>query len=117
MLVTVHLFLQLTPRILDAYQNVAQLSLTDAILRYLQIWQALPDFGISYVVVRSEFVICKSFRMFHMPAQLFDTAGPLGNCVSFITRYKLQRISAAPFNGQTFGILTTEGQMGGDDTC
>uniref|UniRef100_A0A674NBR7 FERM domain containing kindlin 3b n=1 Tax=Takifugu rubripes TaxID=31033 RepID=A0A674NBR7_TAKRU len=43
---------QLTPRILDAYQNVAQLSFTDAILRYLQIWQALPDFGISYMVVR-----------------------------------------------------------------
>ncbi|CAF90714.1 unnamed protein product, partial [Tetraodon nigroviridis] len=43
---------QLTPRLLDAYQNVSQLSLVDAILRYLQIWQALPDFGISYVVVR-----------------------------------------------------------------
>ncbi|TSL28166.1 Stress-induced-phosphoprotein 1 [Bagarius yarrelli] len=43
---------QLTPRILEAYQNVAQLSLTDAIQRFLQIWQALPDFGISYFVVR-----------------------------------------------------------------
>ncbi|XP_074504716.1 fermitin family homolog 3b [Sebastes fasciatus] len=43
---------QLTPRILDAYQNVAQLSLTDAVSRFLQIWQALPDFGLSYVVVR-----------------------------------------------------------------
>ncbi|XP_036799124.1 fermitin family homolog 3b [Oncorhynchus mykiss] len=43
---------QLTPRILEAYQNVAQLSLTDALLRFLQIWQALPDFGISLVVVR-----------------------------------------------------------------
>ncbi|XP_055744375.1 fermitin family homolog 3-like [Salvelinus fontinalis] len=43
---------QLTPRILEAYQNVAQLSLTDALLRFLQIWQALPDFGISFVVVR-----------------------------------------------------------------
>nr|XP_043895811.1 fermitin family homolog 3b [Solea senegalensis] len=43
---------QLTPRILDAYQNVAQLSLTDAVTRFLQIWQALPDFGLSYVVVR-----------------------------------------------------------------
>ncbi|XP_066515792.1 fermitin family homolog 3 [Hoplias malabaricus] len=43
---------QLTPRILEAYQNVAQLSLTDAILRFLQIWQALPDFGLSYFVVR-----------------------------------------------------------------
>uniref|UniRef100_A0A7N8WK26 FERM domain containing kindlin 3 n=1 Tax=Mastacembelus armatus TaxID=205130 RepID=A0A7N8WK26_9TELE len=43
---------QLTPRILDAYQNVAQLSLTDAVMRFLQIWQALPDFGLAYVVVR-----------------------------------------------------------------
>uniref|UniRef100_A0AAX7VWQ2 PH domain-containing protein n=1 Tax=Astatotilapia calliptera TaxID=8154 RepID=A0AAX7VWQ2_ASTCA len=43
---------QLTPRILDAYQNVAQLSLTDALMRFLQIWQALPDFGLAYVVVR-----------------------------------------------------------------
>ncbi|XP_072529690.1 fermitin family homolog 3 [Salminus brasiliensis] len=43
---------QLTPRILEAYQNVAQLSLTDAILKFLQIWQALPDFGLSYFVVR-----------------------------------------------------------------
>uniref|UniRef100_A0A8D3BQA8 FERM domain containing kindlin 3 n=1 Tax=Scophthalmus maximus TaxID=52904 RepID=A0A8D3BQA8_SCOMX len=43
---------QLTPRILDAYQNVAQLSLTDALTRFLQIWQALPDFGLSYIVVR-----------------------------------------------------------------
>ncbi|XP_032410781.1 fermitin family homolog 3b [Xiphophorus hellerii] len=43
---------QLTPRILDAYQNIAQLSLTDALMRFLQIWQALPDFGLSYVVVR-----------------------------------------------------------------
>lgn len=46
------LLLQLTPRILDAYQNVAQLSLTDALMRFLQIWQALPDFGLSFVVVR-----------------------------------------------------------------
>ncbi|KAF3693986.1 Fermitin family -like protein 3 Kindlin-3 Unc-112-related protein 2 [Channa argus] len=43
---------QLTPRILDAYQNVAQLPLTEAVMRFLQIWQALPDFGLSYVVVR-----------------------------------------------------------------
>ncbi|KAK7922431.1 hypothetical protein WMY93_009333 [Mugilogobius chulae] len=43
---------QLTPRILDAYQNVSLLSLTDAIMRFLQIWQSLPDFGLSYVVVR-----------------------------------------------------------------
>lgn len=43
---------QLTPRILEAYQNVAQLSLTDALLRFLQIWQALPDFGNSFFVVR-----------------------------------------------------------------
>ncbi|XP_066505600.1 fermitin family homolog 3b [Hoplias malabaricus] len=43
---------QLTPRILEAYQNVAQLSLAAAMLKFLQIWQSLPDFGISYFMVR-----------------------------------------------------------------
>lgn len=43
---------QLTPRIQEAYQNVVHLSLTDALLKFLQIWQALPDFGVSYFVVR-----------------------------------------------------------------
>ncbi|KAM4617992.1 fermitin family homolog 3 [Discoglossus pictus] len=43
---------QLTPRILEAYQNIAQLSLTDAKLRFIQAWQSLPDFGISYFLVR-----------------------------------------------------------------
>ncbi|KAM6953270.1 fermitin family homolog 3b [Aplochiton taeniatus] len=43
---------QLTPRILEAYQNVAQLSLVDALQRFLQIWQSLPDFGMSFFVVR-----------------------------------------------------------------
>ncbi|XP_027628184.1 fermitin family homolog 3 [Tupaia chinensis] len=44
--------LQLTPRILEAHQNVAQLSLTEAQLRFIQAWQSLPDFGISYFMVR-----------------------------------------------------------------
>ncbi|XP_074860959.1 fermitin family homolog 3 [Carettochelys insculpta] len=43
---------QLTPRILEAHQNVAQLSLTEAKMRFIQAWQSLPDFGISYFVVR-----------------------------------------------------------------
>ncbi|XP_021563755.1 fermitin family homolog 3-like [Carlito syrichta] len=43
---------QLTPRILEAHQNVAQLALPEAQLRFVQAWQSLPDFGISYVMVR-----------------------------------------------------------------
>ncbi|XP_056657504.1 fermitin family homolog 3 [Monodelphis domestica] len=43
---------QLTPRILEAHQNVAQLSLSEAKLRFIQAWQSLPDFGISYFIVR-----------------------------------------------------------------
>lgn len=43
---------QLTPRILEAHQNVAQLSLTDAKMRFIQAWQSLPDFGVSYFLVR-----------------------------------------------------------------
>ena len=44
--------LQLTPRILEAHQNVAQLSLTEALLRVIQAWHSLPDFGIASVMVR-----------------------------------------------------------------
>ncbi|XP_070806971.1 fermitin family homolog 3 [Pituophis catenifer annectens] len=43
---------QLTPRILEAYQNVSQHSLTEAKMKFIQAWQSLPDFGISYFVVR-----------------------------------------------------------------
>lgn len=43
---------QLTPRILEAYQNVAHLSLVDAKMKFIQAWQSLPDFGVSYFVVR-----------------------------------------------------------------
>ncbi|KAL7978202.1 hypothetical protein Chor_005189 [Crotalus horridus] len=43
---------QLTPRILEAYQNVSPLSLADVKMKFIQAWQSLPDFGISYFVVR-----------------------------------------------------------------
>ncbi|XP_075043781.1 fermitin family homolog 3 [Mixophyes fleayi] len=43
---------QLSPRILEAYQNIAQISLVEAKLRFIQDWQSLPDFGVSYFLVR-----------------------------------------------------------------
>ncbi|XP_029470612.1 fermitin family homolog 3 [Rhinatrema bivittatum] len=43
---------QLTPRILEAHQNMAQLTLMEAKMRFIQAWQSLPDFGISYFLVR-----------------------------------------------------------------
>ncbi|XP_066561862.1 fermitin family homolog 1 [Amia ocellicauda] len=43
---------QLTARILEAHQNVAQLSLMEAKMRFIQAWQSLPEFGIKYYVVR-----------------------------------------------------------------
>lgn len=43
---------QLAPRILEAHQHVAQLSMPEAQLRFLQAWQSLPDYGISYFTVR-----------------------------------------------------------------
>ncbi|GCC40144.1 hypothetical protein chiPu_0024162, partial [Chiloscyllium punctatum] len=43
---------QLTPRILEAYQNVAQLTVMDTKMKFIQAWQSLPEFGLSYFVVR-----------------------------------------------------------------
>lgn len=37
---------------MEAYNNVCNMSLTDAKLSYIRAWQALPDYGISYFVVR-----------------------------------------------------------------
>uniref|UniRef100_A0AAX7SYB7 PH domain-containing protein n=1 Tax=Astatotilapia calliptera TaxID=8154 RepID=A0AAX7SYB7_ASTCA len=42
---------QLTARILEAHQNIAQLSLVEAKMRFIQAWQSLPEFGIKYYIV------------------------------------------------------------------
>jgi kindlin 2 len=43
---------QLVQRILDAHNNVCNLSLTDAKLNYIRTWQALPEHGITYFIVK-----------------------------------------------------------------
>ncbi|XP_037666845.1 fermitin family homolog 1 isoform X2 [Choloepus didactylus] len=43
---------QLAARILEAHQNVAQMTLVEAKLRFIQAWQSLPEFGLTYYLVR-----------------------------------------------------------------
>ncbi|NWR30954.1 FERM1 protein, partial [Tachuris rubrigastra] len=43
---------QLTARILEAHQNISQMSPVEAKLRFIQAWQSLPEFGLSYYIVR-----------------------------------------------------------------
>lgn len=43
---------KLTARILEAHQNIANLSLMEAKMRFIQAWQSLPEFGINYYIVR-----------------------------------------------------------------
>ncbi|KAM4842338.1 fermitin family homolog 1 [Thomomys bottae] len=43
---------QLATRILEAHQNVAQMPLVEAKLRFIQAWQSLPEFGLTYYLVR-----------------------------------------------------------------
>lgn len=43
---------QLAARILEAHQNVSQMPLVEAKLRFIQAWQSLPEFGLSYYIVR-----------------------------------------------------------------
>ncbi|XP_011739496.2 fermitin family homolog 1 isoform X2 [Macaca nemestrina] len=42
----------LAARILEAHQNVAQMPLVEAKLRFIQAWQSLPEFGLTYYLVR-----------------------------------------------------------------
>ncbi|XP_005177687.2 unc-112-related protein [Musca domestica] len=39
-------------RILEAHANVSQLSLIDSKLKYIQAWQSLPNFGVSFFVIK-----------------------------------------------------------------
>ncbi|XP_060141221.1 fermitin family homolog 1 isoform X2 [Globicephala melas] len=43
---------QLAARILEAHQNVAQMPLVEAKLQFIQAWQSLPEFGLTYYLVR-----------------------------------------------------------------
>ncbi|NXT75425.1 FERM1 protein, partial [Zapornia atra] len=43
---------QLAARILEAHQNISHLSLVQAKLHFIQAWQSLPEFGLSYYIVR-----------------------------------------------------------------
>ncbi|CAF4642392.1 unnamed protein product, partial [Rotaria sp. Silwood2] len=42
----------LTERILEAHATVSNLDGTEAKLRYLKAWQALPEFGITTFIVK-----------------------------------------------------------------
>ena len=43
---------QISARILEAHQNVAQMSLIEAKMRFIQAWQSLPEFGIAHFIAR-----------------------------------------------------------------
>ncbi|KAM8947625.1 fermitin family homolog 1 [Pelodytes ibericus] len=43
---------QLASRILEVQQNIAQIPLIDAKLRFIKAWQSLPEFGLAYYLVR-----------------------------------------------------------------
>lgn len=44
----------LVQRIMDAHANVQNLNLIDSKMAYIKAWQALPDFGITYFVIKQK---------------------------------------------------------------
>lgn len=47
---------QISARILEAHQNVAQMSLIEAKMRFIQAWQSLPEFGITHFLAKYVFI-------------------------------------------------------------
>uniref|UniRef100_A0A7N6BHR0 PH domain-containing protein n=1 Tax=Anabas testudineus TaxID=64144 RepID=A0A7N6BHR0_ANATE len=43
---------QISARILEAHQNVAQMSLIEAKMRFIQAWQSLPEFGVTHFLAK-----------------------------------------------------------------
>lgn len=68
---------KLTTRILEAHQNIANLSLMDAKMRFIQAWQSLPEFGINYYIVRYfafvSFHFHASSGKFHIANWIYDS--------------------------------------------
>lgn len=46
--------LQLEKRILEAHANVQNLPLMEAKVAFIKAWQSLPDYGISYFIVKQK---------------------------------------------------------------
>lgn len=46
--------LQLEKRILEAHTNVQNLPLMEAKMAFIKAWQSLPDYGISYFIVKQK---------------------------------------------------------------
>lgn len=45
---------QLEKRILEAHANVQNLPLMEAKIAFIKAWQSLPDYGISYFIVKQK---------------------------------------------------------------
>lgn len=45
---------QLEKRILEAHANVQNLPLMEAKMAFIKAWQSLPDYGISYFIVKQK---------------------------------------------------------------
>uniref|UniRef100_A0A8C7CUV0 FERM domain containing kindlin 2 n=1 Tax=Oncorhynchus kisutch TaxID=8019 RepID=A0A8C7CUV0_ONCKI len=65
---------QISARILEAHQNVAQMSLIEAKMRFIQAWQSLPEFGITHFLggKRDELIGITYNRLIRMDASTGD---------------------------------------------
>ena len=45
-------YLQLSQKIIEAHSNVSGMSLIEAKLNYIKAWQALPEYGLTYFLVK-----------------------------------------------------------------
>ena len=44
--------LQIVSKILDAHANVKEMNLLEAKMNYIRAWQALPEHGVTYFIVK-----------------------------------------------------------------
>ena len=43
---------QLAQRVLEAHANVRDMNLLEAKMNYIRAWQALPEYGVTYFIVK-----------------------------------------------------------------
>ncbi|KAK2190857.1 hypothetical protein NP493_66g04013 [Ridgeia piscesae] len=107
---------QISHRILDAHSNLKDMGLVEAKMNYIKAWQALPDYGITYFLVKmkgskkEELLGISSNRMLLMDVHSGDTLKTwrFQNMQSWSVNWEIKQVQVCFEDKVAFHCLTAD---------
>jgi len=75
------MFYQISQRILEAHANVQEMTLMEAKMNYIRAWQTLPEYGLTYFIIKLQGSKKEVCRMCYCS---------IAFCITFITALHLR---------------------------